>query len=219
MIRNNPLALAHVVEKDGVLTITQSNGPALRDLQNIARSLLGSTVPLALWYILSPESVNSWCRVMLTVSGGGMVIIFGILFVSAALFRAVNRFFGKETFIFDRNKGVFICNGSTVGPLYDILAATAQVSTRDGRNVMFRLLLELPYGEMVSIVRTHDIPAGGEFRLGRDGLGDPNTRFPAGSPWLNYEEQSMVPFLPQEITELRRKILEFIGEARPAPNA
>lgn len=218
MIRNNPLALAHVVEKDGVLTITQSNGPALRNLQNISRSLMGSAVCFLFWYLLFPQIVNPWCRVVLTGSNVGVITIFGILFVSFALFHAVNRFFGRETFVFDTSEDVFIRNGFRVGPLSDIRAVTAQVTSNDGQTPMFRLILELPRCETVTIVRTHEVVAEGEFHLSGDGFSDPNKKFAVCTPWLNYEEQRLVPFLPQEITDLRRKILESVGEARPAPH-
>ena len=214
MIWNNTVALAHVVEKDGVLTITQSIGPALRNLRNTLGAIVGTMISLFIYYSLFPEAVTAWFR---NVPFPGPLLFMFLPFL-VMLAQSVNRLFGRETFVFDRNADVFIRNGFTVGPLHEIRALTPQVSTSDGRNVMFRLLLELPYGETVPIVRTHDIPAEGEFRLSGNGFGDPNTRFPAGSPWLNYEEQNLVPFLPQEITDLRRKILEYAGDVRPVPH-
>ena len=204
------MALAHVEEAEGRLIVTQSNGPVLRNLQNIARNLLGNAVPLLVWYILFPKSVISWCRVMLTDPGAGMMILFIILFVLAALFESVNRFFGRETFIFNRNEGVFIRNGFTVGPLRQIRAVTAQV-TANGQYPMFRLILELPRSETVTIVRTHDIPREGEFRLSGNIFSNLNKRFAAYTPWLNYDEQNLVPFLPPEIMALREKISQYVG--------
>ena len=206
------------MESNGVLTITQSNGPALRNLQNISRSLLGSAVCLLFWYLLFPQIVNSWCRVMLTGSNAGVVIIFSTLFLSIGLFHAVNRFFGKETFVFDTNEDVFIRNGVRGGPLSDIRAVTAQVTSNDGQTPMFRLILELPRCETVTIVRTHEIASEGEFHLSGNGFSDPDQRFAICTPWLNYEEQRLVPFLPPEITDLRGKILEYVGDARPVPH-
>ena len=127
-------------------------------------------------------------------------------------FRSVNRFFGKETFIFDRNEGIFIRNGFTVGPLRDIRAVTPQVTASSGQYAMFRLILELPRCETVTIVRTHDVPAAGEFHLSRNVFSDPNKRFAMFTPWLAYDEQNLVPFLPQEIIALREKILQYVGE-------
>lgn len=212
-------SLALVTEADGCLVIRQSNGPALRNFRNAVVTLGGSAVSFLVYYCLFPEAVQSWFRTMsASMSPAGLLIFFCLPF-AVMVFQSVNRLFGKETFLFDKNQGVFIRNGFTVGPLHEIRAVTPQVSTSNGRNVMFRLLVELPYCETVPIVRTHDIPADGEFRLNGRGFGDPNTRFPAGTLCLNYEEQNVVPFLPQEITDLRRKILEYVGEARPVPHA
>lgn len=154
---------------------------------------------------------------MLTGSTAGMVYLSIIVFVAVTLFQSVNRFFGKEAFIFDSNEGVFIRNGFTVGPLSDIRAVTAQVTASNGQNAIFRLILELPRCETVTIVRTHDIPAEGEFSLSRNGFGNPNKRFAMFTPWLNYKEQNLVPFLPSEIVALRQTILRYTGASAPCP--
>lgn len=211
------LSLADVVEEDGTLVVTQSNAAALRNLRNGIIWLLGSIPGAVLFY---------WFFIRAGGSGGadgsegqaadpvGLFLLFSITFaVLVMAFQSINRFFGRETFIFDRNKGVFIRNGYTVGPLRNIRAVTAQVTSnrQNPQYPMFRLILELPRCETVTLVRTHDIPADGEFHLSGNGFSDPNKRFAAITPWLDYNEQNLVPFLPPEIVELRRIILEFIG--------
>ena len=210
--REQNLVLAHVVENDGTLVVTQLNAPALRNLRNLFSSLLGSAFSLFLWYLLFPQAVNSWFRGWLTgpyaVTPAGLVFFLSLPFL-IALAQSVNRLFGKDRFVFDRNEGVFIRNGYTVGPLRDIRAVTAQVG--NSQYATFRLILELPRCQTVTIVRTHDIPAEGEFHLSGNIFSNSYQRFPTLEPWLDYEEQNLIPFLPPEIVELRRIILEFIG--------
>ena len=213
--REQKLVLAYVVENDGRLVVTQSNGAALRNFRNTFGSLAGSAISLLLWYLLFPQSVNSWLRGWLTgpyaVTPAGLLFFFSLPFL-IMLAQSVNRLFGKETFVFDRNEGVFIRNGFKMGPLREIRAVTAQV-TGHGQYPIFRLILELPRCEMVTIVRTQDIPADGEFHLSGNVFSNPDKRFAMFMPWLDYDKQNLVPFLPPEIVELRRVIREFIGEA------
>ena len=143
--------------------------------------------------------------------GIGMALFFSLPLV-VQLIISVNRFFGKETFIFDRNESVFIRNGFTVGPLSEIRRVTAQVTRGSGQHPTFRLILELPRCQTVTIVRTHDIPDAGEFSLNGNVFSDPNKRFAGFEPWLDYEDQNLVLFLPPEIVELRRIIPSYIGK-------
>ncbi len=219
--RAQNLSLAQVVKEDGTLVVTQSSAPALRNLRNGSIGLLSGAPSLIFYYLFFVRADGSGG----TDGSAGqatdpvcLFLLFGITFVVlVTVLQSVNRLFGRETFVFDRNKGVFIRNGYTVGPLRDIRALTAQI-TGNGQYPMFRLILELPRCETVTLVRTHDIPASGEFRLSGNGFGDPNKRFAAFTPWLNYDEQNLVPFLPPEIVELRLRILEFIGEATRKEN-
>jgi len=205
------LSLAHVTETEGRLVVTQSNGPALRNFRNTLTTILGSAVSAFVSYALFPEAVHSWFRAMsASMSSVGLFVFFCFPFIVMAL-QSVNRLFGKESFIFDRNEGVFIRNSFTVGPLREVRAVTAQV-TGAGQYPIFRLILELPRCETVTIVRTHDLPADREFHLSGNVFSDPNKRFAMFTPWLDYDEQSLVPFLPPEIVALRQRIIGFIGE-------
>jgi hypothetical protein len=219
--REQNLVLAHVVENDGTLVVTQLSAPALRNLRNLFSSLLGSAFSLLLWYLLFPQAVNSWFRGWLTgpyaVTPAGLIFFLSLPFL-IVLAQSVNRLFGREAFVFDRNEGVFIRNGYTVGPRRDIRAVRAQVTDGGGQYPVFRLILEMPRCETVTLMSTHDIMASGGFHLSGNGFGDPNKRFAAFTPWLNYDEQNLVPFLPPEIVELRLRILEFIGEATRKEN-
>jgi len=214
--RRQVTSLAHVEETEGRLIVTQSNGPALRSLRNTFFALVSSAASLLVTYLLFSRRDGSLFDVWLTGPGAitpaGLIFFLSLPFL-VMVFQSVNRFFGKETFIFDRNEGVFIRNGFMVGPLQEIRAVTAQVTGgMEGQYPVFRLILELPRCQMVTIVRTHDVPAAGEFHLSENGFGDPNKRFAMCTPWLNYDEQKLVPFLPSEIMALRQRLLEFIGE-------
>ena len=205
--------LAHVEESDGRLVIRQSNGPALRNFRNTFLTFGGSAVSFLVYYALFPKAVHDWFHGMSASGSPVGPLVFLCFPIVAMVFQSVNRLFGKETFVFDRNQGVFIRNGYTVGPLRNIRAVTAQITGgAQGQYPMFRLILELPRCETVTIVRTHDIPNEREFRLSGNGFSDPNKRFAMFTPWLDYDEQNLVPFLPQEIVELREKILQYVGE-------
>lgn len=200
------MSLAHVVEKDGILVVTQSNEPALQNFWNTGIALLWGVPSIVLyyWFHLQVSGSVGPAAIPLPV----LIFFFGLPFL-VMLFQSVNRLFGKEAFVFDRNKGVFNRNGFTVGPLREIRAVTAQV-TGNGQYPMFRLILELPRCKTVVIVRTHEIPAEGEFHLSGNFFSNPNKRFAVFEPWMDYDEQNLIPFLPPEIVELRKKILEYI---------
>ncbi len=215
------LSLADVVEKDGTLIVTQSVGPALSNLRNGTFGLLAS-IPgavLSYWFFIRAGGSGGADSLGGRATGPmGLFFLLGIPFAFLVMvLQSANRLFGRETFVFDRNEGVFIRNGYTVGPLRDIRAVTAQVRG-NGQYPMFQLILELPRCEEVTLVRTHDIPANGEFRLGASFFTNPDKTFSICNPWLDYDEQNLVPFLPPEIVELRRKITEFIGETARKEN-
>lgn len=195
--RAQDLLVAYVTEKDGVLVIAQSNGPALRDLRNTLIAGFGMVPVLLFGHFLLGLPVGA--------------LLFMSLPLLWLLARSVNRFFGKETFIFDKNKGVFIRNGTVVSALKDIRSIKAQVTRGEGQNPTFRLVVELP-GQTVPLVTTNYVPAPGDFSLSGNGFGDPNKRFAICEPWLDYGEQSLIPFLPPEIVEFRRTVSAYFGE-------
>lgn len=205
------LSLAQVTETEGRLVVSQSNGAALRNFWNTCAAFGGSAVSFLIYYSLFPEAVHDWFRSM-SPSGSpvGPIVFLCFPFV-VMVFQSVNRLFGRETFVFDRNKGVFIRNGYTVGSLRQIRKVTAQV-TGAGQYPMFRLILELLRCETVTIIRTEDLPADGGFRLSGNVFSNPDKRFAMFMPWLDYDEQNLVPFLPPEIVELQQRIREFIAE-------
>ena len=208
------MALAQVVEENGVLTVTQTNEAALRDLQTV---VLGIALSAPLLYLQMVTPGRSAVSVPSTHQDGFpyvFVFFFAGLALLWQLLRTVNQFWSRETFAFDKNEGIFIRNGRTVGPLSEIRHITAQVTLGSNQNPKFRLVLELPRCQTVTIVETHHLYRSGDFRLSRNVFSDPNERFAVFTPWLDCDKQRLVPFVPPEIMELQQRLSKYVMERR-----
>lgn len=208
------MSLAQVVENDGTLVVTQSNDAALRDLRTVLLRTLSWVGTAVFSYLLFPQACKSWLSDWSvgpnTPPPAGMFFFLNLPMLWLLL-RSINRLFGKEVFIFDGNTGVFVRNGYTVGPLREIRNVTAQVTRGEGQNPMFRLVLELPRCQTVPIITTHYLRGNGDLSLSRNGFSDPNKKFAVFEPWLDCNEQDLIPFIPPEIVELRQKILSYLA--------
>ncbi len=200
--------LAIVTEANGVLTIKQSQEPALRDLQTALLFGVG-TVPVMFFFYdsLWPSTAQNAAFPL----GGFAVFCLPFLYM---LFRALNSLFGKETFAFDKNQDAFIRNGFNVGPLSDIRAVKPQVTHGSEQNPQFRLVLDMRYHLPFTLAITHYFAAPGDFQLSRNGFDDPNKKFAVFEPWTDCDKQDLIPFVPPEITDLQRKIESFVGLAQ-----
>ena len=199
------MALAQVVEQNGVLTVKQTNGAPLRDLGTVLLQIPPAAAVLLLFYVEC--GTDKGLFVFMSLFGGGYYVY--------QLFRTINQLWSRETFVFDRNADTFIRNGRIVCSLRDIRLIAAQVTRGEAQNPKFRVLLELPRCQEVSIAETYSLYRRGDFSLSRNDFDDPNERFAVFTPWLDCDKQRLVPFVPPEIEELRRKISAFVAESAP----
>ena len=116
----------------------------MRNIKNTGITLIWSVASI-IFYFLYSKNASSFGGLVGTNESASPtappgLFLFLTLPLLIMLLQSANRFFGKETFIFDRNEEVFIRNGFIVGPLWDIPGVTAQV-TGAGQYPMFRLIL------------------------------------------------------------------------------
>jgi len=209
------VSLAQISEYDRKLVVAQSNESALRDLRNSLLQFFGTVASIFFCYLFFTRIGTLWGPVRPT-GVATLPLVVPLIFLSIPsiwlVIRSINRFFGKEIFIFDTNGGVFIRNGFTVGSLEEIRKVTAQVTRGLGQNPMFRHVLELPRCQTVVIATTHYVKGFGEFTLNENGFSDPSKRFAVFEDWTDYDQQNLVPFLPPEIIELQQKILSYLSK-------
>ena len=168
--------LAQIVESADTLAVVQSDGPALRNLRNTFVIIFSNIAFILVLYLIFPQAVTFWISAWLPSSAvpAPMLILLLCTFPWIwMLIQSINRFFGRETFVFDKNKGSFIRNGFTVCSLREIQAVTAQVTNNGGQYPIFRLILELPQCQIVTLVKTHDVAGIGEFHLSRSAYSGP----------------------------------------------
>lgn len=189
-----------------MLWIAQTNGAALRDLR-VSLTLLFQWVLMVLFVEFIFPHFDRWFGTPPFSLGQILFVSLGPLWL---VVRSINRMFGKRTCLLDKNRDLLIYNGFTVGPLQEIRAVKAQVKNGAGKNPMFRLVLELRRGLTLILIESYYLQVPGDFLLGRNPFGGPNTRFAVFQDWLDCDRQNLVPFVLPEVAELQLKIKSFL---------
>ncbi len=194
---HQPLTLVEIAETPETLTITQTKAPALRDLRN-------------LWMTWWPM-LFLLCAMIFVSSAFILPSVLISLVFGSLLLRSLRGLVGRATSVFDKSRNILARDGQPLGSLGEICRIKSQVNKGQGRNPIFRIMVEIPEGRKIAIATTHFIPAPGEYRVPRAPYG-PTSRFPYMTCWEDWDRQDMVPFLDPEIAEIERRITQFLGK-------